>query len=97
MKSHTSIRQALQFVANHPEVDTDELITLPAHELVARTLFEIANTAHPAKRGSLAKANLARKLIFDRMVGRRKSGSHPATKKQDGIEFADLTSGELGS
>lgn len=97
MKSHTSIRQALDYVARNPVLETDEIIGLPAHELVARTLFEIANNAHPSQRGSLARANLARKLIFDRMVGRRKSGSHPATKKRESVEFRDLTSGEVES
>lgn len=97
LKSHTSIKQALEYVSRNPVLETDEIIALPAHELVARTLFEIANTAHPTKRGSLAKANHARKLIFDRMVGKRKSGSHPATKKREGLEFSDLTGGEIGS
>lgn len=97
LKRTVSIRQALQYVADHPDLDTDELISLPAHELVARTVFEIANTAHPGKRGSLAKANVARKMIFDRLVGRRRPGSHPATKKSTALRFADLTGGELGS
>jgi hypothetical protein len=91
----TTIRQALQHVVNNPELESDELVALPVHELVSRTLFEIANSAHPSKRGSLAKANVARKMIFDRLVGKRKAGSHPATKKEAAaVEFADLT-GEL--
>lgn len=96
MKSHTSIKQAMDHVANNPELTTDELISLPAHELVIRTLFEIANDAHPSKRGSLSRANVARKMIFDRMVGRRKAGSHPATRESAAVAFKDLT-GELGS
>lgn len=91
LKSHVSIKTALDAVARNPVLETDEIISLPAHELVCRTLFEIANDADSNKRGSQAKANLARKLIFDRMVGKRKSGSHPATSKQSGIEFTDLT------
>ena len=89
-----TIQQALQYVADHPELETDELITLPVHELVCRTLFEIANGASIAQPRTMAKANAARELIFLRLVGRRRAGSHPATRKKAMIRFADLT-GEL--
>ena len=85
------IRQALQHVADNPELNTDEIIALPAYELIARTLFEIANGGQASQRGSLTRANVARTMIFDRLGGRRKAGSHPATRKTDAIEFVDLT------
>jgi hypothetical protein len=91
---HTTVRQALQHVADHPELDTDEVLVVHVHELVARTLFEIANTPMSGKRGAGHKANIARNMIFNRLVGRRSPGSHPATRKQTGVEFSDLT-GEL--
>jgi len=89
-----SIRQALQYVADNPEMGTDEVLVLPVHELVCRTLFDIANSPMSGKRGAQSRANVARTMIFDRMVGRRHSGSHPAVKKNTYVTFADLT-GEL--
>lgn len=91
-----TIPQALQHVADNPELQTEELIALPVYELVARTLFEMANNVNTEDRRSMQRANLARKMIFDRLVGKRRPGSHPATKKQrPEVQFADLT-GELG-
>ena len=86
-----SIRQALQYVADNPEIKTDEIINLPVHELVSRTLFELANNADLKQRGSLSRANVARKMIFDRLVGKRRPGSHPARRKRERILFHDLT------
>ena len=86
-----SIKQSLQYVVDHPELETDDIINLPVHELVSRTLFEIANGAHMDVRGSLSRANAAREMIFNRLVGRRRTGTHPATKTQSSITFHDLT------
>ena len=97
MKRIVTIRQAMQMVADKPEITTDDLISLPVHELVVRTLFEIANSATSTERGAAARANAARGMIFNRMVGRRRPGSHPATKKKLDIEFQDLTGGEIGA
>lgn len=90
-----SIRQALQYVADNPEPVTDEVLVLPAHELVCRTLYEIANSPMSGKRGAHVRANAARSMIFDRLVGTRRMGSHPATRKSSNqVTFKDLT-GEL--
>jgi hypothetical protein len=86
-----TIRQALQHVADNPDLETDDIISMKVHELVSRNLFDIANGANMSERGSMSRANIARKMIFDRLVGKRKPGSHPATRKQRGIEFHDLT------
>lgn len=91
-----TIRQALQNVADYPQLMTDELIQVPVHELVARALFEIANRPDANERGSMARANKARKMIMDRMVGKRRPGSHPATKNTVSVDFVDLTGRELG-
>jgi hypothetical protein len=93
LKKHVSIRQALQYVANNPDLEDDDLISKPVHELVARTLFEHANTGHPSRRGSMARANVARKMIFDRMVGRKRPGSHPNADAPVEVEIEDLTGG----
>lgn len=78
-----TIRQALQHVADHPDMNLDKLLDTPAHELISRTLFDIANNAQADSRGTLTKANIARNMIFMRLVGRRRSGSHPATQKKE--------------
>jgi len=94
---HTTIRQALQNVADNPTMMTDEVLVVPAHELVCRTLFDIANSPMTGKRGAMSKANVARRMIFDRMAGKRRAGSHPATRRSVQVAFADMTGGEIGS
>jgi hypothetical protein len=86
-----TIRQALQQVADNPTIKTDRLIELPVYELVSRSLFEIANGAQISERGSLTRANVARSMIFNRLVGRRRAGSHPATQVKVELEFVNLT------
>lgn len=90
-----SIRDALQRVADNPVMLTDEVIQVPVHELVCRTLFDIANRPDANQRGSMNRANKARKMILDRLVGKRRAGSHPATRTEVPIDFVDLTGGEL--
>lgn len=91
-----SVRQALQHVADHPDLDTDELIQVPVWELVAHSLYEIANRPDASVRGSMARANKARKMIFDRHVGKRAPGTQPASQGTEELEMHDLTKGELG-
>ena len=91
MKKHVSIQQSLQFVADNPEVKTDDLLSLPAHELISRTLFQIANDAQLHDKRSMARANTTHTIIFQRLVGKRRAGSHPATRKTTSLQFKDLT------
>ena len=84
-----SIRQALQQVVDNPVIQTDVLLDVPVHELVARTLFEIANS--PSKdRLAQSRANNAREIIFSRLVGKRKTGTHPATRTRAQVHLSDL-------
>ena len=92
-----TIKQALQRVTEHPEMETDDMLSVPVYELVTRTLFEIANGVQFEQRGSLTKATQARSMIFDRMVGKRKPGSHPARHETASLDFVDLTGGEVES
>lgn len=94
MKSVT-IRQALQHVADYPNPVDDEVVQAPAYELVARSLFDIANRPDASVRGSMARANKARKMILERMEGKRRSGTTPSTREVQQVEFVDLTGGEL--
>lgn len=87
---HKSIREALELVASRPAPTTDPIET-PVYELVSQTLFDIANNPDKKVRGSMARATRARKIIFDRLVGRRRTGTHPAQLKGEEIEFRDLT------
>ena len=89
-----SIREALQAVADNPEPTLDPIDT-KVHELVGRALFEIANNPNSRQRGSMARATRAQKLILNRLVGLRRPGSHPAGRKDDSIDFVDLTVGVL--
>lgn len=92
---HLTVQQALQLVSENPDMSTDEVTQVPVHELVSRALFDIANQPDASVRGSLARANKARKMILDRLVGKRRSGSHPATRVETPIEFVDLTGGAI--
>jgi hypothetical protein len=69
----------------------DEIIQVPAHELICRELYTIANNPDASVRGASTRANRARKMILDRLVGKRRAGSHPATREGVEIEFIDLT------
>lgn len=95
MKNSVTVQQALQYVADNPVPKTDETIQLPVHELVSRALFEISNHPDASVRGSMTRANKARKMIFDRLVGKRRSGSHPATRSKATLRFIDLTGKEI--
>lgn len=95
MKNAVTIRQALQYVADNPQIKTDEMIQLPVYELVCRQLYDIANNPDASQRGAMTRANKARKMILDRLVGKRRTGSHPATRGEVKIDFVDLTKGEL--
>jgi hypothetical protein len=94
--AEVTVRAALQHVADHPELRTDVLLDLPVHELIARTLFDVANRPDESVRGSMSRANKARKMLMDRLVGKRRPGTAPAAKAEDAIEFEDLTMGALG-
>lgn len=96
MKSVT-VRQALQYVADYPEPLTDEVINTPVYELVSRTLFDIANRPEASIRGSMARANKARKMILDRLAGKRRSGTTPPVKTGASLEFFDLTGGAINA
>lgn len=85
-----TVREALQRVANYPKLMTDDIIDLPAHELICRELFTIANNPDVKVRGASTRANRARKMIMDRLVGTRRAGTHPATTSEVELEFMDL-------
>jgi hypothetical protein len=95
MSQKRTVRQALQFVADYPVPVDDEQINMHTGELVARTLFEIANTPDANVRGSMARANRARKLIFDRLGGRRRAGTAPYVPSYTSIRVRDLTGLEV--
>lgn len=92
--AHVSIQEAMQRVVNNP-MQPAEPVNAPVYELVCRALFEIANNPDSSVRGSMNRANRARKLILDRMVGKRRPGSHPAQRQVQQVTFVDLTTHQL--
>lgn len=93
--AEVSVRAALQQVADHPELDTDVLLDVPVHELICRTLFEVANTPDASVRGGLSRANRARRMLMDRLTGRRRPGTAPVANSEVELEFEDLTMGAI--
>lgn len=88
----TSIQLALERVAKNPEPSTDDALSQPVHELVCRALFQIANSPNAKVRGSVRRATRAQEIIMNRMQGRRRAGTHPATRRKAvAVNFADLT------
>lgn len=94
LSKHKTVREALQFVADHPELRTAPIDT-PVWELVPRILFDIANNPDAKVRGSMARATRAQKMIADRLVGRRRPGTHPAVAQRNEVTFRDLTEGAI--
>ena len=96
MKNKT-IQQALEAVANNPVPSSSDPIDQPVHELVCQALFDIANKPDRRVRGAMARATRAQKIVLDRLVGRRRAGTHPAQVRSDEIDFLDLTQSEIGA
>ena len=90
-----TIREALQHVADYPVPLSDDVVTMHTGELIARTLFDIANKPDANVRGSLARANKARRLIMNYLAGRRRVGTEPHTKQNDSLTMNDLTGGAI--
>lgn len=91
---HRTVRQALQFVADNPEVK-GEAIDMPVWEMVSRILFELATSPDSKVRGSMARATKAQKMISDRLVGKRRPGTHPSQVTRQQVNFVDLTAGAV--
>ena len=90
--AYVSIKKALDDVAANPKMDRNAWIDQPAHDLICRSLYQVASSADPEVRGSLARARAAQREIFNRTSGTRRPGTHPAAaRKADQVEFEDLT------
>ena len=90
-----TIKDALHAAANKKLVTDEAVIDAKVHELVCLTLFDIANSPDVKVRGSMLRATRAQKTILNRMVGRRRAGTHPAVRGDDTVKFIDLTQGVL--
>lgn len=89
-----SIQEALEYVSRNP-IPTADPIDTPVWELVARMLYDIASTPNPKARGGLTKAARAQRMLMERKVGRRRTGSQPLVRERNGISFKDLTLGGI--
>ena len=90
-----TVREALQHVADYPQPVDDEVIRMHTGELIARTLYDIANKPDANVRGSMARANKARRLIMNYLAGRRRTGTEPHQKQSVRLRMNDLTGGEI--
>lgn len=90
-----TVREALQHVADYPVALDDEVILMHTGELIARTLYDIANKPDANVRGSMARANKARRLIMNYLAGRRRVGTEPHQKSVVRLQMNDLTGGQV--
>mgnify|MGYP001173712418 FL=1 len=90
-----TVREALQHVADYPRPVSDDMTTMHTGELIARTLYDIANKPDANVRGSMARANKARRLIMNYLAGRRRVGTKPHQKQVVILKMNDLTGGEI--
>jgi len=86
---YVTIKQALERAARMKIDENTDMLALPVCDLVALTLYETANNPGRDDRGA-SRANFARRMIFDRMVGTRRTGSHPAVRAANALEIKDL-------
>lgn len=87
---HRTVKEALEYVARHPEPDRPP-IEMPVWELISRQLFEAANKVG-GNGVAMKRSVAAQKIIFDRLAGKRKAGTHPATAKgKRELKIRDLT------
>lgn len=93
MKMKT-VREALAYTSENPVPNTDPIDT-PVWYLVCAELFQIANSPSVKVKGSMRRATAAQRLILNRLVGLRRSGSSPAVSSQQQVQFVDLTAGLL--
>jgi hypothetical protein len=90
-----TVREALQHVADYPAPLDDEVIMMHTGELIARTLYDIANKPDVNERGSMARANKSRRLIMNYLAGRRRAGTDPHHKPVVQLQMNDLTGGRI--
>lgn len=87
---HRTVKEALEFVAKHP-TPSRVPIEMPVWELIARQLFEASHTVGGSA-VSMKRSVAAQKIIFDRLAGKRRPGTHPATTKtKRELKVLDLT------
>jgi len=96
LKKHKTIRQALQYVADHPGWPSDDFhdrIEMPVWEMVSRNLFDIANLTDTSTRAGFARSTRAQRIILDRLTGTRRTGTNPAVRRDKAVKLLDLGAG----
>lgn len=87
---HRTVKEALDFVQKHPVPDRVP-IEMPVWELISRQLFEAAHVVGGSA-STMKRTTTAQKIIFDRLAGKRKPGTHPAAAKaKRELKVRDLT------
>lgn len=88
--AHKTVKEALEYVTRHPEPSRTP-IEMPVWELISRQLFQAAHTVG-GNGVAMKRSVAAQKIIFDRLAGKRKAGTHPAVpKSQRVLKVRDLT------
>ena len=90
-----TVAQAIKHVSQYPNPVDDDIVNQKVYEIIPRVLFQIANTPDQKVRGSLARSTKARKMILNRLVGRRRPGSRPLGTTGTAVTFDDMTQGLL--
>lgn len=93
---HRTVKEALEFVSRHPFADRPP-IEMPVWELISRQLFEASHVVG-GNTTTMKRTVAAQKMIFDRLAGKRKPGTHPASPRgKRELKMVDLTKyGEQG-
>lgn len=95
LAKHKTIRRSLQWVDDHPVWPDTPQLDMPVWEIVARNLFDMANSPDKSIT-AMNKATRAQRMILDRLTGTRRTGTNPAARHENKITFVDLTAGITG-
>lgn len=95
LSKHKTIKQALEYVASHPEWSGGTPLNSPLWENVARALYEHAGSPDVRVVGAVGRSVRATKMILERTVGTRRAGTHPAQRAKAQLRHVDLTGGAI--
>ena len=89
MVKHVPVKQALQSIADNPEVE----MALSTHvwRAAAYKLFWIANTGGKPGRGRAGRKSRAQQILMNRLAGRRRVGTVPlGVTESETLEMVSL-------
>lgn len=90
---HKTVREAFNYVSKNP-APARPPIEMPIWELVARHVFDTAY-ALGGNRSEQKATVTAQKILLDRLVGKRRTGTHPAVAQERKVTLMDFTKREV--